>query len=53
MSGHGGCVPANPAYNAILSFDRLLLAQAKVEKYALMTHDSLIPLFQEKGIISV
>ena len=27
MSGHGGCVPANPAYNAILSFDRLLLRQ--------------------------
>ena len=34
-------------------FDRLLLAQAKIEKYSFMTHDRMIPLFDEKGIISV
>lgn len=34
-------------------FDRLLLAQAKVEKYGFMTHDHMIPLFDEKGIIKV
>ena len=34
-------------------FDRLLLAQAKIEKYSFMTHDRVIPLFDEKGIISV
>ena len=35
------------------AFDRLLLAQAKVEKYSLITHDHLIPMFDEKGIIKV
>ncbi len=34
-------------------FDRLLLAQAKVEKYSLMTHDHMIPMFEEKRIIKV
>jgi len=34
-------------------YDRLLLAQAKAENFHLLTHDSMIPLFQEKGIISV
>ena len=34
-------------------FDRLLLAQAKVEKYSFMTHDHMIPMFDEKGIIKV
>lgn len=34
-------------------FDRLLLAQAKVENLAFITHDSLIPDYEEKCIISV
>ena len=34
-------------------YGRLLLAQAKSENYFLMTHDSIIPLFDEKCIISV
>lgn len=34
-------------------YDRLLLAQAKAENYHIMTHDSMIPLFKEKCIISV
>ena len=34
-------------------FDRLLLAQAKVENFSFLTHDELIPDYQEKCIISV
>lgn len=34
-------------------FDRLLLAQAKSEGMALLTHDSLIPDYNESFIISV
>lgn len=34
-------------------YDRLLLAQAKSENCFLMTHDSIIPLFDEKCIIPV
>ena len=34
-------------------YDRLLLAQAKAENYHLMTHDRMIPLFQEKCVIAV
>ena len=34
-------------------YDRLLLAQAKAENYHLMTHDKMIPLFQEKCVIAV
>ena len=34
-------------------FDRLLVAQAKAENYHLMTHDRMIPLFQEKCVIAV
>ncbi len=34
-------------------FDRLLLAQAKVENLSFLTHDELIPDYEEKCIISV
>ena len=34
-------------------FDRLLVSQAKIENYSLMTHDHMIPMFDEKGIIAV
>lgn len=34
-------------------FDRILLAQAKYEKLSFITHDSLIPYYKEKCIISV
>ncbi len=34
-------------------FDRLLLAQAKVENFSFLTHDELIPDYFEKCIISV
>ena len=34
-------------------YDRLLLAQAKAENFRLITHDSKIPLFDEKCIIPV
>ena len=34
-------------------FDKLLLAQAKIENLAFLTHDSLIPGYEEKCIIPV
>jgi PIN domain nuclease of toxin-antitoxin system len=34
-------------------FDRLLIAQAKVENLSFLTHDSLIPDYSEKCVISV
>lgn len=34
-------------------FDRMLISQAKAEKMFLVTHDSLIPDYEEKCIISV
>lgn len=34
-------------------FDRLLLAQAKVENFSFLTHDEQIPDYQEKCIIPV
>lgn len=34
-------------------FDRLLLAQAKVENLSFLTHDKLIPGYMEKCIVSV
>lgn len=34
-------------------FDRLLLAQAKVENLSFLTHDELIPGYEEKCIVSV
>ena len=34
-------------------YDRLLLAQAKAEGFRLMTHDEMIPLFDEKCVLSV
>ena len=34
-------------------FDRLLLAQAKVENLSFLTHDELIPGYAEKNIVSV
>ena len=34
-------------------FDRLLIAQAKVEQFLFITHDSLIPDYQESCIFSV
>lgn len=34
-------------------FDRLLLAQAKVEKMFFITHDELIPYYNESCIVSV
>ncbi|MBQ3280002.1 MAG: type II toxin-antitoxin system VapC family toxin [Clostridia bacterium] len=34
-------------------YDRLLLAQARIEKMHLMTHDHMISLFDEKCILSV
>lgn len=34
-------------------FDRILLAQAKAEKMKFMTHDTLIPYYNESFIISV
>ena len=34
-------------------FDRLLLAQAKSENLAFLTHDSLIPGYGEKCVVSV
>jgi PIN domain nuclease of toxin-antitoxin system len=39
------------AHNA--PFDRLLIAQAKVENLSLLTHDELIPDYGEKCIIPV
>lgn len=35
------------------SFDRLLLTQAKMEIFFFMTHDELIPSYEEKFIIEV
>ncbi len=34
-------------------FDRLLLAQAKVENMLFLTHDKLIPEYQEKCILAI
>ncbi len=34
-------------------FDRMLIAQAKAENMSFLTHDSLIPCYNEKCIISV
>ena len=34
-------------------FDRMLVAQAKVENMSFLTHDTLIPYYNEKCIISV
>ena len=34
-------------------FDRLLIAQAKTENFSFMTHDELIPSYEEKFIIEV
>ena len=34
-------------------FDRLLLAQAKVENLSFLTHDELIPGYEEKCVIPV
>lgn len=34
-------------------FDRLLVAQAKAEKMSFITHDSLIPYYEEKCIVQV
>ena len=34
-------------------FDRLLIAQAKAEKMLFITHDSLIPYYEEKCIVRV
>ncbi|MCM1040534.1 MAG: type II toxin-antitoxin system VapC family toxin [Ruminococcus sp.] len=34
-------------------FDRILLAQAKAEEMKLMTHDALIPYYNESCVISV
>ena len=35
------------------TFDRLLLAQAKVENFSFLTHDELIPGYEEKCVIPV
>ena len=35
------------------SFDRLLLSQAKAEKFSFLTHDEKIPLYHEECVISV
>lgn len=34
-------------------FDRMLLAQAKAENMSLLTHDALLPYYNEKCVISV
>lgn len=34
-------------------FDRIMVAQAKAEEMAFVTHDSLIPYYEEKCVISV
>ena len=34
-------------------FDRMLIAQAKAENLSFVTHDSLLPYYEEKCIISV
>ena len=34
-------------------FDRMLIAQAKAEKMSFITHDSLIPYYEEKCIVQV
>ncbi len=34
-------------------FDRMLIAQAKAESLQLITHDSLLPFYQEKCIVKV
>ena len=34
-------------------FDRLLLAQAKVENFKFLTHDHLIPYYRESCVVSV
>ena len=34
-------------------FDRMLIAQAKAENMSFLTHDSLMPYYKEKCIISV
>ena len=34
-------------------FDRMLIAQAKEENMSLITHDGLLPYYDEKCIISV
>lgn len=35
------------------SFDRMLIAQAKAENMSFITHDSLLPYYEEKCIIAV
>ena len=34
-------------------FDRMLIAQAKAENMALITHDALLPFYQESCIVPV
>jgi len=34
-------------------FDRMLIAQAKAEKMAFLTHDSMLPYYEEKCVILV
>ena len=34
-------------------FDRMLIAQAKAENMSFVTHDSLLPYYEEKCIIAV
>ena len=34
-------------------FDRMLVAQAKAERMTLLTHDALIPYYEEKCILAV
>lgn len=34
-------------------FDRMLIAQAKAENFSFITHDSLIPYYEEKCIVPV
>lgn len=41
------------ADNARDPFDRLLLAQAKAENMFFLTHDELIPFYNESCIVSV
>lgn len=61
------CVPVLPQHSLVLStlsypqnaprhndpFDRMLICQAKAENMLLMTHDSLIPNYDEPCIVSV
>ena len=45
------CSVGAPAHHD--PFDRMLVAQAKAENLSFLTHDSLIPYYDEKCIISV